>query len=323
MKKLLITTIVFFFITLSFSQTWAPVGAKWYYSHYAGSFEELTIIESIGDTTINSKQCKILNTYQIHESMDSTGSYHWDTLFCPLQYSFQESGIVYLYDFSKEVFDMLYNFNAVIGDTITVKDTAFQGYCPEAMPGNLFEYVIDSITDTLISSIPLQKQFISPTQNSDWIFSDPWQYTDFPIYEWIGSSKFLFGIYHLQVMEGSIYCLRCYQDSILSYRASFWPDTVPCGQLRPLHNSGIESINNKNLIDIYPNPANSTLFIEFDNIINSVYTIEIYSLIGTLQLKQTSTEKTLSIDIRELSKGIYFIRIHKKDESFIIKLIKE
>ncbi|MCD4679753.1 MAG: hypothetical protein K8S00_05130 [Bacteroidales bacterium] len=258
MKKLTSTIIILLLLNISFAQTWAPVGAKWYYSHNGGSFQELTVIESIGDTTINTKLCKILNTYQIYEVMDSTGLYHWDTLFCPLQYSYQESGIVYMFELSNNSFDIIYDFNAISGDTITVKETTFMGYCPETMPGNLFEYVIDSITDTLISNIPLQKQFISPTQNSDWVFSDPLgMIGDVPIIERIGSIKFLFGVYHLQVMEGSIYCLRCYQDSLLSYRASFWTDTVPCGQLRPLHNSGIEDYNDPDQIEIYPNPANS------------------------------------------------------------------
>lgn len=315
MKKSHFTTIIiFFFFINSLAQVWAPVGAKWYYSHNGGSFQELTVIESIGDTTINTKLCKILNTYNIYEVMDSTGLYHWDTLFCPLQYSYQESGIVYLYDFSKNIFDMLYNFNAFSGDTITVKETTFMGYCPETMPGNLFEYVIDSITDTLISNIPLQKQFISPTQNSDWIFSDPWQYTDFPIFEWIGSSKFLFGIYYLQVMEGSINCLRCYQDSSLSYRASFWPDTVPCGQLRPLQNSGINSFINKYPIDIYPNPANNELHISIKNeaIINE---INIYNQIGQKVL--FVKPETNTVDVSTLRSGIYFIELISNE--FIIR----
>jgi len=55
MKKLTGTIILFLILKLSFAQTWAPVGAKWHYSHGGGAPPELTVVESIGDTIINTK----------------------------------------------------------------------------------------------------------------------------------------------------------------------------------------------------------------------------------------------------------------------------
>ncbi len=323
MKKLICTTIIIFSLCNTFAQSWAPVGAKWYYSHGSGAPPELTIIESVGDTIINTNSCRILKTYMIEERMDSTWHGYWDTLFCPLQFTYLDSGIVYIFDQSNNDFDILYNFNSMIEDTITVKDSPFPGYCPEPVPSNLFKYFVDSVTDTILNGVLLQKQYISPTQNSDWVFINPYlPYSNFPIIENIGSTNFLFGIYS-GITEGSIIGLRCYHDSILSYKASFWPDTVPCGHLRPLHNSGLGSIFNLNRIEIYPNPANSKLFIDFKDINDGEYTIEIYSVVGKLQVRQAATGMNSPIDIKKLSKGLYLVRVRDSKQTFISKFVKE
>ncbi len=323
MKQLSSTIIILLFLKLTFAQTWAPVGAKWYYSHNGGAPPDLTVIESIGDTIINTKTCKILQTYMIEEHWTPPSYSYWDTLFCPLQYTYQDSGIVYIFDKTKNDFDVLYDFSAAIGDSITVKDSTFMGYCPESVPSKYFKYVIDSISDTIINNTTLVMQFTTPTQGSEWGFSDfIGVLRKLPIIENIGSIKFLFGVYHIQVMEGSINCLRCYRDSVLFYKAHFWPDTVPCGQLRPLYNS-LENFQNNNNINIYPNPANSAINIEFKNDFIEGYFIGIYSVVGKLQLKQKSISEKVSIDISKLSKGMYFMRIANGKLTFSGKFVKD
>ena len=163
------------FCNSGYSQ-WAPIGAKWYYDHYSGAQPYLTVIESIKDTTILNKQCKELKSYEIFVNQylqNSTLYSYWDTLNCPSQYSYYDSSIVYLYDDTLNNFYVLYNFNAVTGDTITVRDSLFQGYCPDSGPAHLFQYKIDSTGNTIINGINLRKQYVSATQNADWFFSDP------------------------------------------------------------------------------------------------------------------------------------------------------
>ncbi|MCD4679752.1 MAG: T9SS type A sorting domain-containing protein [Bacteroidales bacterium] len=62
---------------------------------------------------------------------------------------------------------------------------------------------------------------------------------------------------------------------------------------------------------------------EFNNLISSEYTIEIYSLAGKLHLSQTGIKNDLSVDIGNLSKGLYFIWISDSKQNFIRKFIKE
>lgn len=295
------------FQTVINGQTWAPTGAKWYYNNYGGSYQFLTIIESIGDTVINTKQCKILKAYEIDAVMDSTGNSHWDTLFCPMQYSYYDSGIVYLFDLSINNFNTLYDFTETNGDTITVNDSTFPGYCPQAMTSNLFQYVIDSTIDTTLSGITLHKQFISPTQNSDWFFSDPSGFLgNIPIIERIGSLKYLFGVAGYAIMEGPICCLRCYQDSMLSYREASWPDTVPCGYLPPLNVSGIEDLNNTiQSLNVFPNPANNIFTITLSP---TTRQIQILNSLGQI-IQRKSVEGQRTLDFKITQNGIYFIQV--------------
>ncbi len=259
MKKLyLLTTILILFCNSIYSQ-WAPIGAKWYYNHNSGSPSYLTVIESINDTLVLNRQCKVLKSYTIYVLGISPGIHQWDTLYCPDQYTYFDSSKVYLYDNLLNDFYMLYDFNATAGDTITVKDTLFSGYCPEDIPSNLFQFKVDSVGDTIINGINLRKQYASATQNSDWIFYSPpypGAYNNYPIIERIGSLRYLFGT-GISGIEGSISHLRCYEDSSITYHSADWPDTLDCDYLYTLITSINETENLQNNINVFPNPANN------------------------------------------------------------------
>lgn len=275
MKKLyLLTTIAILFCNSLYSQ-WAPIGAKWIYENTPGYMPVLTIIESIRDTTILTKQCKVLKTSEIDNVEDSTGHYYYDTLYYPLQYLYNDSSIVYLYDNILNNFDTLYNFNAVKGDTITVRDSTL------GHPENLFQYKVDSIGDTIIHGINLRKQFISATQNSGWFFyfnSGPEAYKQYPIIERIGSLVYLYGLNQV-VMEGGIGCLRCYSDSNIFYHSPTWTDTLDCAY--PIITNIKETENLQGNIKVFPNPANDFITFESSSLFyKKPINIKIYNAIG-------------------------------------------
>ncbi|MFA5772952.1 MAG: T9SS type A sorting domain-containing protein [Thermoplasmata archaeon] len=316
MKKLLSIFILTSLTTFVNGQTWAPTGAKWYYSHYSGAQPYLTVIESIGDTIINTKQCKILKTYEIDDAMDSTLAHHWDTIVCPLQYTFQDSGIVYLFDSSKNDFNILYDFNAINGDTVTVNDTTFSGYCPDAVTSNLFQYVVDSVNDIIISGISLHRQFVKRTQNSDWFFSDPSGPTgNYPIIERIGSLKYLFGVTINFVMEGPVCCLRCYEDSDIYYHSSSWPDTIPCSYLPSWIVDDVKE-NDINTIKVFPNPAHNQIYVE--NKFNQQLDYYIINSYGQLIKTGVLRSDLTSIILDNFRAGFYDLII-KTDNKIISK----
>jgi hypothetical protein len=322
MKTFLSFTLMFGISILSFSQTWAPVGAKWYYSHKIGMGPELTVVESIGDTMIGGKQCRILKSYMIYSVMFPNGTYRYDTLICPMQYSYYEAGKVYLYDPILVDFLVLYNFNAAAGSIQTVIDAPFPGFCPETTNSSLFQYQVNTVNDTVINGITLTRQYISPTQDADWVYSDPnGMAGDYPIIERIGSLKYLFGVTLYQAMEGSICCLRCYQDSNIFYKATFWPDYRPCDYLTPIYTHMNEMDNFKNNLKISPNPFRD--YISVDN--QSDNEIRAYELFNSMGLKVNSgvvSESHISIGTDHLSPGFYFLKLKTEHLDFFSKIIK-
>ncbi len=125
--------ILFFIILLpclSYGQKeWAPVGAKWYYSiptELSGT-NYLYILESEKDTVIASKNVRKILTKEIYLK-----SYKMDTIINH-EFIYYDSSKVFQYDKPNNKFNLLYNFKAKQGDTITVSEDP------------LFKYRIDSV----------------------------------------------------------------------------------------------------------------------------------------------------------------------------------
>jgi len=326
MKKFyLFTTIVILFCNSLYSQ-WAPIGAKWYYNHTTGAPPYLTVIESIKDTVVLNKQCKVLKSYTIYAMGVSPGIYQWDTLYCPMQYTYYDSSKVYLFDNMLNAFYMLYDFNATTGDTITVKDTLFSGYCPEDIPSNLFQYKVDSVSDTLINGINLRKQYASATQNSDWIFYAPpypGAYNHYPIIERIGSLIYLFGK-GISGIEGSISYLRCYEDSSIFYRAD-WSTSLPCDYLYSLPTILNKTEKLQNNINVFPIPANDYITFQFSKIpLKKPINIIVFDLNGRVIKSVTFSEEKIEykINTHHLN-GLYFYIVSAcgkilKNGSFVV-----
>jgi len=81
-------------------------------------------------------------------------------------------------------------------------------------------------------------------------------------------------------------------------------------------------IFDKNNISIYPNPANTTLTLQFDNLTNHAVA-EIYDITGkSIKTVSLNTLQT-TIGVAELNTGIYFIKV-SYDKGFIVqKFVKE
>jgi hypothetical protein len=318
---------IIFLIFLSFSlwcnsQTWAPIGAKWYYSMNIGLQPELTVVESIGDSIMNGKQCQVLKSYMISRVEIAHLVFVYDTLFCPLQYSYYDQGKVYLYDSTLNNFRILYNFTAPIGSIQTVIDTPFEGFCPDAFGiHELFQYKVDSINDTVIDGVSLLRFHTTATSNADWAFSKKYSFIgQYPIMERIGSLKYIFGSSIWQVMEGTIRCLRCYQDSTLFYKAPFWPSNLPCDYVTPIY-TNLDFNNFGNDVEIFPNPFQNYLIIR-NNFKDKIQTFEILNLNGMVILSGIINENPIYISTDHLLQGLYFLKLKTDQATLFYKIIK-
>lgn len=82
---------------------------------------------------------------------------------------------------------------------------------------------------------------------------------------------------------------------------------------------GIEQyVSADDVLKIYPNPVNNLMTIITDSVISSIL---IYNLTGKKVKEFKSSSDTY--DVRELSKGMYFIKIQTNKDERIMKLIKE
>lgn len=66
---------------------------------------------------------------------------------------------------------------------------------------------------------------------------------------------------------------------------------------------------------VFPNPANHWIFIQLNEAFDSEITVEIYNHSGMLLYKagHTNFGRTITIDISDLSSGVYLVRLNNKD----------
>ncbi len=254
MKKLLLLTIIAL-IFLSFnvkSQQFAPLGAKWYYSHTPWSYPlriEPVIVEAAKDTIILNKNCRKLN---------AQGN----------KYLFSEGNKVFLYNEFSNIFIKIYDFDLLAGDTLRFQygwDSSFS------------HYVIDSIGYTTINSKLRKIQYIS----TPFTFENTWIFYGYNI-EGIGNSKYLFPQFALADPIISV-GLRCYEDSVIGYYNTGLLSVCDSVILLGVNETDPETIK------IYPNPASE--FIQIDNIVGLI-TADIYSIDGKLQKTADLSDKT-------------------------------
>ena len=78
-------------------------------------------------------------------------------------------------------------------------------------------------------------------------------------------------------------------------------------------------MNNQTL---YPNPANEEIFIDVLN--DSELNIELFSVLGQrIETKNEIQKNKIKIDLSDVSKGFYIVRISEGLNSVIKKIIKE
>ena len=279
MKQINILTIIFLGIVFNLSgQNFGAIGTEWYYSEHAnggcpGNCEYLHL-ESVADTLISGQTThKITQTYY-----RQTG----DTVYYDPIYLYEQSDTVFMWSFSKSKFLTIYIFNGNIGDTLTldVLDAMI-------MTDTTFQLVIDTIINVTVDGVPLKK----------------YGTTALGIYQFHNSGYFMDRIGGLDwffpravIIPEAGGPIRCYLDAQID--TSF--QAVPCDFL--LYTSVDELINNNN-IEIYPNPTTNLLTIKSKEPIDK---INLFDLTGKL----ITTTKELTIDLSDLTSGLYIMTIH-------------
>jgi len=293
MKNLpLFLTLVFIALNIcgqSFS--WAPKGATWkhgirsYWDPHYSSYEVWT---STGDTLWGGHMCKAI---EIRDSRNILRN---------RLFTYEDSNRVFLYVNNK--FVILYDFNKNAGDTLS-----YNGYGLPTMSLDSIscEIVvkIDSTSIITLNGYPLKVQYVS---------------TLIPRGETIPPS-----IYQSRIIEhiGNLYqpvpnfiecynaCpsghysgLRCYEDNYFGFYG--FVNSLLCEYTT----DGIDRYVSTFGLNIFPNPASQEINLSVNNY-NNLYEFNIYDINGKVIKSGVLEPEHLTININELTDGIYNLEI--------------
>src|SRR5687768_5761573 len=149
--------------------------------------------------------------------------------FGDLNYLYEENDRIYIYEAEADSFQVLYDFNLVAGDTITVIDD---------FEGNSY-FLIDSITTFQAGALALRIQHIHLIEGIHQLGTK--------IYERIGSNGCLYPV--ITICDPGTGGLRCYEDDETGL-LNFQVPEIVCDSV-----SAVNGAETMSTIKVYPSPA--------------------------------------------------------------------
>lgn len=200
----------------------------------------------------------------------------------------EASKIVYFVPDTSSTEYILYDFNLGLGDTII---SPFGG----ASCSN--DTVIVEQVDSILASDGYHRQ-LHLSSFAIWI-------------EGIGSASYLLQPAEFLCVSGNPGLQCMINDSLFLYPSA----SSSCIVSVP------KQINQLDDIFVYPNPTNSSVYIEHLNFKTGV--VKLYNLTGNEVLRANITSNTTQLDISRFPLGIYFYQITNQNKSYSGKLIKD
>lgn len=289
MKKSIITLLLSILASMTFSQIYYPVieeNKTWNVLAVAFQFPNDSSYSTLsykftGDTIINSESYKKLY------SSNEENPVNWN-LWCFMREDADKR--VWLRMVSEEAEFLMYDFSIDVGDSVLV---------------GIYEPVylfVDSISEITINQTERKKYWLSckimPEYNETWI-------------EGIGSNKGICWSGSAFLVGGWYRFLCMSENGELIYMN---PNYESCYLI-----TGINEIE-KQLVNIYPNPAKNILVIENNKHIG-IESISIIHINGQL-IKHFDSKKT-QLDISEFPSGLYVLKISYKNGELTKKIIIE
>ncbi len=262
----------------------APIGAKWYYTYRENMDSNATgyyRMESVKDTIIDSKNCKVLHKTLVNSNGKSS--------FDGAEYVCLDSTENKIYRYKYNNFYLLYDFGKQKGDTIIVKEPFYDGSYDS------ITMVIDSIGSEILNSVLYKFQYLKRVNrnSSAMVFNEK-------VYERIGGQYYFFPINELDCDGGCPQPLRCYMEEFFYLNFS----GIQCDKLITS-----SSYTAKPKIGIYPNPATNKI-----SVINPFGTklvkIELIDFSGrTIQIWDELKSGENVLNIESIKHGIYLLKV--------------
>ena len=301
-KALLLLTI----LTASegFAQEWAPIGAKWHYTHSGSSF---AVFECIGDTIIDGISCRKIQKSKSYSNFGNR----------PLaEFTYYSNDSVYYYDTNYPGFYLLYDFNASPGDFW------YYRFIGNSYAGDIdsIKTTVDSIDFVNINSYLLKRLFVhydtagfEDAEFCSWLLCDRAS----SIIQFLGDTLNMFNTFTMDETIFDTYYpsgLRCYDDTIIGHYETGIVDS--CNYVNVLSTTESNPVQSK----IFPNPTTGTLFVDGK--------FEGYSILSTdgriIESKMSLIDDRITIDFSNLENGIYFLQLERNGDGRITqKIIKQ
>ena len=286
-----------------FSQEFAPIGAKWYYTERYSFFEFADDIDYLQatvkkDTIFEDKSCVQIIT-------DYLCWFPYDT-----QYVYTVNDSVFFYDRDLGMFKTIYVFSAEEGDSWTIP---ISGYLNEV---DSLIVTVDSTGTRMINNFELKVQYVTYFGKDYDEFGNLWDSLSYPseIVEILGDITYLF----LFPSVMSSVCddnysggLRCYDDSFIGHYETGIAPTCEYTFVG-VNEPGI------NKIGLYPNPTDNVILLKSKP--ENLKSIELIDNLGRPIRKFSPDEE---INLEGLGNGFYFIRLmDNSNDYYIAKAIK-
>lgn len=308
MKLKMISKVVFSIFALiltsnyMYSQQWCQPGAKWNYYAWQG-YPKVKRFEYSGDTLILGLNCQIIQDYRrrlIISPEGVTGAFPEEIGGKYFVRMSNDSLFYYQYN----TFQFIYDFNAQQGDVWTIYRPEPDTFCtPETL-------LIDSVGIETINGISMR--WVAYTSTTG--IGSAGEYTG-KAYDRFGPiNRFLFPEFDFDCnfAETDINEFLCYSDDLLGsigegYNCDYY------------ENVSIEDLIKNTEIKLFPIPAKENLSIQYYEIENAEYSV--IDINGNTLITGEISSQGNSININEISNGVYFLKIISRDKTSIAKFI--
>ncbi len=287
----------------------APIGAKWIYetASYAFTGEKsnsITIFESIQDTVVNQKKCRLLKRYEIVKG--KIGNPNMTYFYKPAIILQDKYKIFHLI---QDSLYLLYDWSLKSGDSIELQGERFptEGLVP-GYSTKIKSNIID--TSFRFSVRKIEQDMFCGGRLGSWV--NIIQFEKFGMTE---NCLFYMGEF-CGIDYNITYHLRCYQDDQVGL-IKF--DSIPCDSIR----TEVHEIAEEPKLIIYPTIVSNQLNLFFDE--NYINYSQIFSMNGTLMLNPINSinNNKSAIDVSYLIPGIYILKTKLKHGNILVnKFIK-
>jgi len=214
-------------------------------------------------------------------------------------YIYMNDQKVFYYLEEEENFQLLYDFGAELGDTLTLK------FWPNINPvDTVFHLYIDSMDFVNFDNLQLKRFHVKFDLFDQEEISFPTNQTS-PIIEGIGSTFNFFYLNELvnscKAFDTDVYELRCFSN----FTNGAYEIITPCEVI-----VGKPEID-KTIYTIRPNPTNSTIVIDLPENIQT-QNIIVYNTTGKSILKKkifSQSQKEVAVDLSKFDSGLYLVKV--------------